>query len=203
MEILKKGSRGHAVKTLQYYLNMIEDGIFGALTEEAVKEFQGTHGLTADGVVGPTTWSKLTGAVTNRKINKIILHCTATPEGKDYSVDTIRGWHKKQGWSDIGYHWVIYRDGSIHEGRRESKIGAHCDGYNSTSIGIVYVGGVATDGKTAKDTRTQRQRESLVKLVKDLMRKYQLRKEDVYCHNNFAAKACPSFKRDTFLRELD
>ena len=126
-----------------------------------------------------------------RKIDKIIVHCSATPEGKDYSVDTIRKWHLQRGFSDIGYHYIIYRDGSIHTGRDESIIGAHCKGHNSNSIGVCYIGGVAADGKTPKDTRTSEQRQSLLKLLKELKVKYP--KASIHGHRDFANKACPSF----------
>ena len=52
-----------------------------------------------------------------RKINHIVVHCSATPEGKDYSIDTIRKWHTDRGWRDIGYHAVVYRNGEVHQGR--------------------------------------------------------------------------------------
>ena len=126
-----------------------------------------------------------------RKIDKIIVHCSATPEGKDYSVDTIRKWHLQRGFSDIGYHYIIYRDGSIHTGRDESVIGAHCKGHNSNSIGVCYIGGVAADGKTPKDTRTTEQKQSLLKLLKELKVKYP--KASIHGHRDFANKACPSF----------
>ena len=126
-----------------------------------------------------------------RKIDKIIVHCSATPEGKDYSVDTIRKWHLQRGFSDIGYHYIIYRDGSIHTGRDESVIGAHCKGHNSNSIGVCYIGGCASDGKTPKDTRTTEQRQSLLKLLKELKVKYP--KASIHGHRDFANKACPSF----------
>ena len=126
-----------------------------------------------------------------RKIKEIIVHCSATPEGKDYSVDTIRKWHLQRGFSDIGYHYIIYRDGSIHTGRDESVIGAHCKGHNSNSIGVCYIGGVATDGKTPKDTRTSEQRQSLLKLLKELKVKYP--KASIHGHRDFSSKACPSF----------
>ena len=126
-----------------------------------------------------------------RDIKEIIVHCSATPEGKNFTVDDIRKWHKAQGWNDIGYHYVVYLDGSIHKGRDESVIGAHCVGHNSNSIGICYIGGVATDGKTPKDTRTNAQKESLIKLLKELKTKYP--KARIYGHNNFSQKACPSF----------
>ena len=126
-----------------------------------------------------------------RRIDKIIVHCSATPEGKDYSVDTIRKWHLQRGFSDIGYHYIIYRDGSIHTGRDESVIGAHCKGHNSNSIGVCYIGGVAADGKTPKDTRTAEQKQSLVKLLKELKAKYP--QASIHGHRDFANKACPSF----------
>ncbi len=189
--VLKLGSRGNEVKTLQEKLNLKADGIFGPLTEEAIKDFQRSNGLEVDGIVGANTLSKFNLSVNKRSIKELIVHCSATPEGKDYSVDTIRQWHLQRGFSDIGYHYVIYRDGSIHIGRDESIIGAHCTGHNTNSIGVCYIGGCATDGKTPKDTRTTEQKQSLVKLLKELKTKYP--QVSIYGHRNFANKACPSF----------
>lgn len=189
--ILKLGSRGNEVKTLQEKLNLKADGIFGPLTEEAVKDFQRSNGLEVDGIVGANTLSKLNLSVNKRNIKELIVHCSATPEGKDYSVDTIRQWHLQRGFSDIGYHYVIYRDGSIHIGRDESIIGAHCAGHNTNSIGVCYIGGCASDGKTPKDTRTTEQKQSLVKLLKELKIKYP--QASIHGHRDFANKACPSF----------
>lgn len=130
-----------------------------------------------------------------RKISKIILHCTATPEGKDFTVAQIREWHVKgNGWSDIGYHFVIDRNGVVHKGRPIERIGAHTTGQNANSIGIAYVGGITTDGKkTPKDTRTPAQRVAIVQLVKELKAQFG-QNVTVHGHNEFAAKACPSFK---------
>lgn len=101
METIKKGSRGDAVKTLQNCLGLKADGIFGKCTEDAVKSFQEANKLVPDGIVGTKTWEKLLAntnpqktAQTSRKIKEVILHCSATPEGKDYSVSTIRQWHR-------------------------------------------------------------------------------------------------------------
>ena len=70
-----------------------------------------------------------------RNIDRIVLHCSATPEGKDYSVETIRDWHVNgRGWSDIGYHYVIRLDGSVELGRPIDKIGAHVKGHNKTIL---------------------------------------------------------------------
>lgn len=126
-----------------------------------------------------------------RRINEIIVHCTATPEGRDYTVADIRQMHKAQGWVDIGYHYLIYRDGSIHEGRNVDMVGAHCQGHNAQSIGVCYVGGVARDGKTPKDTRTQAQKDALIHLLMQLVCLYP--DATIRGHRDFAAKACPSF----------
>jgi len=126
-----------------------------------------------------------------RNIDKAIVHCSATPEGRDVSVETIRDWHKKRGWSDIGYHYVIDLDGVVHTGRPIERQGAHTKGYNKNSVGICYIGGVEKDGKTPKDTRTVAQKESLKELLLDL--------KSVFCdivvhgHRDFSSKACPSF----------
>lgn len=120
---------------------MKDDGIFGPLTEEAVKEFQEKNGLTVDGIVGKNTWTKINATYNPRNIKEIIVHCSATPEGKDFTVADIKRWHLARGFSDIGYHYVIYRDGSIHVGRSENISGAHCTGHNTISIGICYIGG--------------------------------------------------------------
>ena len=189
--VLKLGSKGNEVKALQEKLNLKADGVFGPLTEEAVKDFQRSNGLEVDGIVGTNTLSKLNLSVNKRNIKELIVHCSATPEGKDYSVDTIRQWHLQRGFSDIGYHYVIYRDGSIHIGRDESIIGAHCTGHNTNSIGVCYIGGCAFDGKTPKDTRTIEQKQSLVKLLKELKTKYP--QASIHGHRDFSSKACPSF----------
>lgn len=126
-----------------------------------------------------------------RKIDKIIIHCTATPPRMDIGVDEVRRWHKQRGWSDIGYHYLIRRDGAIEEGRPIDVIGAHCKGYNANSIGIVYVGGVAEDGKTPEDNRTYPQRMSLIRLILQLKAKYP--NVAIHGHNEFSYKACPSF----------
>jgi N-acetylmuramoyl-L-alanine amidase len=125
-----------------------------------------------------------------RKLTRIILHCTATPDGRHVDVDTIRSWHKKRGWSDIGYHYVIYLDGSVHAGRDVAKVGAHVVGHNADTIGVVYVGGTDAGGK-AKDTMNAAQQTAFVNLVKHLRDQYG--PLTLHGHNEYAAKACPSF----------
>ena len=126
-----------------------------------------------------------------RKINEIIVHCTATAEGKDFKAADIDRWHKAKGWNGIGYHHVVDLDGTVEPGRPESEVGAHCLKHNANSIGVVYVGGLASDGKTPKDTRTPQQKAALVKLLTELKHRYP--NATIHSHRDFAAKACPSF----------
>lgn len=194
MDLYKIGSRGEGVRQIQKALHLIADGIFGKLTEEAVKNFQMRNGLKPDGIVGPATLAKLIPLrwkKSKRAIREIIVHCSATPEGKDYTIDDIRKWHKQRGFSDIGYHYVVYRDGSVHVGRDVDLIGAHCTGHNSHSIGVCYIGGCDKDGKTPKDTRTGKQIDALFDLLVQLRSIYPNAR--IYGHRDFANKACPSF----------
>ena len=214
MTLYKKGSRGEMVRQIQKALagaglKVIVDGYFGSITEEAVREFQSTHGLKADGIVGPATLTKLIPSrlkKSKRTITEIIIHCTATPEGKDYTVDEIRKWHLARGFSDIGYHYVIHPDGSMAYGRDVDFVGAHCTGHNPHSIGVVYIGGCEAtknskgqivlktdkDGNSIpKDTRTPEQKAALANLLLDLRKLYPTAK--VHGHRDFANKACPSF----------
>ena len=126
-----------------------------------------------------------------RPINKIIVHCTATPEGRAVTVADVDKWHKENGWAGIGYHYLIGINGEIWKGRDEAKVGAHTVGYNQYSIGIAYAGGMTKDMKKSKDTRTPKQKASLLKLISDLKVKYPGAK--VYGHRDFSSKDCPSF----------
>lgn len=125
-----------------------------------------------------------------RNINLIIVHCSATPEGRNVAVADIDRWHRERGFDGIGYHYVVYIDGSVHEGRPLNKVGAHCKGHNAHSIGICYIGGVDLNGKP-KDTRTLAQKDALVNLLMRLKRRFP--KAVIRGHRDFAAKACPSF----------
>ena len=126
-----------------------------------------------------------------RNINKIIVHCSATPEGKEFSVDDICRWHLQRGFADIGYHFVIYLDGSVHVGRPLAKAGAHCKGHNAHSVSVCYIGGCEAHSQKPKDTRTEEQKRSLVRLITEL--RQQFPNASVHGHREFANKACPSF----------
>lgn len=126
-----------------------------------------------------------------RRIDKIIVHCSASPEGRADAIEDIRRWHRERGFLDIGYHYVIHLDGSIHVGRPLEKQGAHCTGHNESSIGICYIGGMAKDLKSYKDTRTEAQKKALFFLLTELKAKYPY--AVVHSHSDFADKACPGF----------
>lgn len=200
MIVLKKGSKGEDVKLLQKFLNLYQDGIFGKLTEEAVKEFQKENGLIPDGVVGQKTWAKLSPLnISKRVINEIIVHCTTTKEGQKVTVAQIEQWHKKRGFTTIGYHYVIYLDGTVNEGRNVNIAGAHTINHNTHSIGVCYVGGLDSNGNP-KDTRTEAQKSSLLSLIKQLKVLYP--KATVHGHREFANKACPCFDAKSEYRNV-
>lgn len=228
MKTLKKGCKGSEVKTLQAALNhacpygLAVDGAFGAKTEEAVRDYQKRNGLTADGIAGAKTWSRL-GYETaeedtpgGRTITKLIVHCTATPEGEDHSIDAIDQSHKARNFScyidpdtkqkrHIGYHYIILRDGTTVRCRPENVRGCHASNHNHDSIGVCYIGGcppraVKDWNKQGKDTRTEEQKASLRTLLKELRARYP--KAEIYGHRDFAAKACPSFDAKTEYKHL-
>lgn len=172
--IARRGDKGAKVKVIQRLLKIYPDGGFGPLTEEAVREFQRKNHISPDGVVGLRTWQELFGSMilpSKREITDIIIHCTATREGLDFSIGQIRKWHQQRGFSDIGYHYIIHRNGSVEDGRSVDIAGAHCAGHNTHSIGVCYIGGLGADGKP-KDTRTLAQRAALIKLLQTLRKMY-------------------------------
>ena len=194
MVLYKRGSVSPVVGQIQKALHLVQDNIYGPITEEAVKAFQREHSLKVDGIVGPATLALLIPTrfkKSKRMINEIIIHCTATPEGRDYTVDDIRRWHKARGFSDVGYHYVIYRNGHIMDGRDVDLVGAHCAGHNTNSIGVCYVGGMDAANKNPKDTRTLAQKATLLSLLMDLRKLYP--RARIRSHRDFANKACPSF----------
>jgi N-acetylmuramoyl-L-alanine amidase len=139
-----------------------------------------------------------------RTITHIVLHCTATIEGRDHDIAEVTQWHKARGFRTIGYHYLVKLDGTVRTGRPEASVGAHVEGYNANSIGIAYVGGLDRATKP-KDTRTEKQRTSLQKLLKDLKARYpkaiilghrdlskDLNKDGIITPNEWM-KACPCF----------
>jgi len=144
----------------------------------------------------------------------LVIHCTATPEGREVSSDEIRKWHTDpvskggRGWSQVGYTDLIHLDGKV-ERLVQNNEDAYVDGwevtngatgYNSISRHIVYAGGVAKDGKTAKDTRTPAQQMALENYVKDFYRSFP--NVRIIGHREVAAKACPSFDVQKWLKQI-
>ena len=125
-----------------------------------------------------------------RTISEIIVHCTATRSGRAVDVDDVRRWHLQRGFFDIAYHFLILLDGTVQKGRPIETAGAHCQGHNTHSIGVCYVGGLDSDGCPA-DTRTPEQKRALVKLLSSLKRQFP--DAEIHSHRDFAAKACPCF----------
>lgn len=139
--------------------------------------------------------SSSTGKVATRKasdIDEIIIHCSATPAGQNFTAKHIDFWHRSRGFTKIGYHYVVCLTGTIEPGRPVLEIGAHClkMGKNRTSIGICYVGGTDDHGKPM-DTRTPQQKESLEMLIKKLCAKYPIKR--ISGHRDYTDKACPCF----------
>lgn len=135
-----------------------------------------------------------------RQINKIIVHCADTPDNNSsINAETIRVWHtspppKGNGWSDIGYHWVVLRSGTIENGRKPEVIGAHVAGQNKDSLGICWVG---------RKTPAVNQYKSLIKFLAQLLDEYDLEVKDVYGHREFdSGKDCPGISPEQIRKDL-
>jgi len=137
-----------------------------------------------------------------RKTDWIVLHCSAT-RGLQANIGAadIRLWHKQKGWKDIGYHFVIKRDGTLENGRKVGDIGSHVQGHNTNSVGICLVGGL--DDKTWKPVNnfTATQWKTLTTLVTRLTKMYP--KAKVLGHRDFpkVQKACPCFDARTWAKK--
>ena len=126
--------------------------------------------------------NKQLGKVIMAKIKKIVIHCAATPNGKHFTAEDIHRWHLENGWSGIGYNYVIRVDGVLEAGRPEYWIGAHAHGHNANSIGICLIG---------TDEYSQDQWSALKKLLTKLSIKYV--DVEIIGHNEISNKPCPGF----------
>lgn len=148
------------------------------------------------------------------KLQYLVLHCTATPEGREVSSKEIRAWHTNpvskggRGWKQVGYTDLIHLNGEV-ERLINNNEDANVDpwevtngakGYNSISRHIVYVGGVAADGETTKDTRTKAQKQSMETYVRDFHKRFP--NVRIIGHRDVAAKDCPSFDVQVWLKEI-
>ena len=128
-----------------------------------------------------------------RQINYLVVHCSATPEGRDHTAKDIDLWHRQRGFNEIGYNYVVRLNGTIEGGRDVDKIPAHVTNHNKDSIGICYIGGIDKKTLQPKDTRTAEQKEALKKLLTELKALYP--EAEILGHRDFpgVAKACPCF----------
>ena len=127
-------------------------------------------------------------------VSYLIIHCSATRETQDYTPEQLKHDHLQRGFIDVGYHFYIRKDGTTTQHRRLNEVGAHCRPFNRCSIGICYEGGLDAKGKP-KDTRTLKQRATLIGLLLDLHRQFP--KAVIRGHNEMpgaTVKECPSFR---------
>ncbi len=136
-----------------------------------------------------------------RKINRIIIHCSATPPEMDIGVPEIREWHLAKKWNDIGYHFVDRRSGLIEPGRAYNVTGAHVRGRNTGSVGFCMVGGVSKLGRRGPGGKwiSGKAAANFTPAQWITLRSFLITMRHVHPgvsihgHNEFAAKACPSF----------
>ena len=121
----------------------------------------------------------------------IVIHCAAPKASMDIGLTEIRKWHvQDNGWRDVGYHYIIRRNGEVELGRSNRDTGAHAAGYNHKSVSLCMVGGMAEDN-SAENNFTAQQWTALLDLVKQLKSNYP--DADVIGHNEISEKECPSF----------
>lgn len=107
-----------------------------------------------------------------RHINLIVIHCSATPNGRAVSVDDLRAWHRARGFQDVGYHYVVLATGATAPGRPVGQPGAHVAGLNAHSVGVCMVGGTGGPDKWNPGQYTLAQWDALKSLVQDLQLQY-------------------------------
>ena len=127
-----------------------------------------------------------------RRINLIVIHCTASRPNQHISMELLHQIHKARGWKCCGYHYYITRDGQLYQGRPEEMVGAHARHYNAHSIGICYEGGLDEKGRPA-DTRTPAQKAALIALLRSLKIDYPDAEIVGHCELEGVHKACPCF----------
>ena len=128
--------------------------------------------------------------IATRPVSRVFVHSTATKASMNIGRTEIKRWHKARGFSDVGYHLIIRRDGSTEKGRPVDTVGAHARGHNTGSIGVVLVGGLSdAHGPEANFTRAQLR--TLRKVLAEMRETYD--GVEVLGHRDVAPTACPSF----------
>ncbi|MEE2860873.1 MAG: N-acetylmuramoyl-L-alanine amidase [Pseudomonadota bacterium] len=202
-----------AIRSIQIGLNTLGykpgkiDGLFGPNTEEAAERWLAAGGLAAavPAAPKPTNSAMIYQGSARYPVREIIVHCAATqPDwmaGRPLAekVAEIRRWHTAKGWRDIGYHWIIDRDGKVLPGRTETEIGAHTVGKNSGTIGICLLGGHGSSETDAfLENFTQQQDSTLRQMIDAISLRTAITR--ISGHNEYAAKACPGFNVPLWLK---
>jgi len=184
----------------------VVDGIFGARTKAAALAWIAAEGRAATGAPVSMTSAMIHQGTARHPVREICLHCSATRP--DWMADQplsaqraeIRRWHLANGWRDIGYHWIIGRDGKLLTGRPETEIGAGVEGHNAGVIHVCLVGG---HGSAESDSFAQHFSPAQDTAARQLIQAIGMRTriEVISGHNQYAAKACPGFTVSQWLNE--
>lgn len=187
----------HAIRALQSLLNtqgadLVVDGYYGPRTDAAAQRYLNQPGRPSNAI-------RRANPPTDRPVNRLVVHCAATQIGEDDHVDAdeIRRWHLARNFADIGYHYVIKRDGIVEIGRPIDQVGAHVEGHNTGSIGICLIGGYNSDGLPSgpiEGLYTDAQMTALDKLLRDLLAYWPHAKVLGHRDHPGVNKACPSFR---------
>lgn len=137
----------------------------------------------------------------NRNISLIVLHCSATRVTQSFTIEQLEACHKARGYSSVGYHYYITRDGTLYPCRPENEVGAHALHFNKNSIGICYEGGLDAKGRPA-DTRTEAQKITMEELLRSLCVDFPDAEILGHCDLPGVRKACPCFDTRKWLKEI-
>ena len=131
-----------------------------------------------------------------RKIVSVVLHCSDSDIPRHDNIATIDDWHRARGWSKVGYHWFVRRDGTVERGRDEAEVGAHAKNHNKGSIGVCLSGKTFSSAHTPQFT-------AAVKLVEEILSRHKLTWANVMLHRDLdRGKTCPNFTLDFFKSAL-
>lgn len=194
------------LRDLGYQPGLI-DGLFGAKSEAAVRAWLAAGGAPVSTVLAPETTSMIYQGSARYPVHEVAVHCSDTRPtwmgNRDFADQfaEIRRWHMEdRGWKDIGYQWVISREGKILAGRPETVIGAGIEGHNRGVIHVCLIGGHgSSENDRFSDNFTSAQNVTLRQHLQGIGMRTQIRR--ISGHNEWAAKACPGFNVPKWLKE--
>jgi N-acetylmuramoyl-L-alanine amidase len=195
-------------KSIIDFIKIIAELILGFKYPKKIEEELSIHAndsLKEKPVIIKKSASKMWEPTNKRTIKNIVIHCSASPDNSDIGVDEIRHLHTSptsikmqwgkysttgKGWSDAGYHYVVRRDGTVELGRPEDRAGAHVAGHNANTVGVCWIG---------EDNPTSDQIESLLYIVRNKIKEYDLKTTDVLGHYELdSSKTCPNLDMTSF-----